>query len=356
MRAERVVQHVWGGADPLSVSVRLLLAPLSAAFGAVVAIRNRRFDRGEGVLPTAVPALSVGNLTVGGTGKTPVASWCVRALAAAGARPGVVLRGYGDDEWRVHGVLTPGVPVVRNADRVAGAHEAQAAGADCVVLDDAFQHRRAARVVDLVLVSADAWTGACRLLPAGPFREPLAALRRASVVVITRKVASDARVAAVRCAISAAAPSVPIAELGLEADGLRSAGELGAVGGSARPLTALAGRRVLAVSAIGDPAAFEARLRATGAQVEPRRWPDHHAFTAAECAALASAAGPDTEVVCTLKDAVKLAPHWPRAAVPLWYVSQSIVVRAGASALDGAVGQVLAARGVPGSAAPPTAG
>jgi tetraacyldisaccharide 4'-kinase len=234
-------------------------------------------------------------------------------------------------------------------------------------------------VADVVLVAADAWTGACRLLPAGPFREPLTALRRASVVVITCKMATDDRVDAVRRAVAAAAPAVPVAVLGLEAEALRPVRAFEAArpassspealrpeaarpeavrpdDAAARPLAALAGRHVLAVSAIGDPASFEARLRASGARVESRRWPDHHAFTAAECAALAADAGPETDVVCTLKDAVKLVAHWPRAAAPLWYVSQTIVVRTGAQALDGAVGRVLAARRAPETATPPTAG
>jgi tetraacyldisaccharide 4'-kinase len=351
-----------------SATLRLALAPASALFGAVVSMRNRRFDRGAGVLETALPALSVGNLSVGGTGKTPVAAWCVQRLRAAGAQPAVVLRGYGDDEWRVHSLLSPGSPVVTDPDRVRGVEAAAEQGADCVVLDDGFQHRRAARTADLVLLSADAWDGHVRLLPAGPWREPLAALRRASVVVITVKTATEAQVRAVEAAVSSAAPSVPIAVLGLVPEALHRVPAAapshasspvaadGAVDDARQSLDALAGRPVLAVSGIGNPAAFEAALTARGARVTSRRFRDHHAFTRDEVADLAAAVPASGVAVCTLKDAVKLGPLWPRVAPTLWYVSQTIVVRSGAAALDAAVQRVLVARTAPDRTTRPTAG
>lgn len=367
-----LVERVWSGDDRVAAAARFALGPLAAAYGAVVAARNARFDRGAGVLPVACPAISVGNLTVGGTGKTPVAAWCARALQAAGARPAIVLRGYGDDEWRVHALLTPGVAVVRDPDRVRGIATAAAAGADCVVLDDAFQHRRAARVVDLVLLSADAWTAPVRLLPAGPYREPLQSLRRASLIVITVKAASRTAVDAVRRAVHAVVGDrVPVAVVGLEATALqRVAPDMVAAtppagssiplptppasrvstdappvpAATAMPLAALAGRGVLAASAIGDPSAFERALASAGARVTGRRFRDHHAFTSADASALARDVPPGGVAVCTLKDAVKLAPLWPHASQPLWYLSQTLVVRDGAEALTDAVHRVLAAR------------
>ena len=107
------VAYVWTSSSIGARLVRTAVAPLSWLFGAIVARRNEKFDARvrSGTLPLpALPALSVGNLTVGGTGKTPVSSWFVSRLRAGGATPAVVLRGYGDDEWRVHGLLTPGVP------------------------------------------------------------------------------------------------------------------------------------------------------------------------------------------------------------------------------------------------------
>jgi tetraacyldisaccharide 4'-kinase len=304
-----------------------------------VAVRGAAYDAREGAeLPA--PAVSVGNLTVGGTGKTPVAAWVASRLAARGARPAIVLRGYGDDEPRVHELLTPGAVVVASPDRVAGAREAVARGADVVVLDDAFQHRRARRDVDLVLVSADRWTGDTRLLPAGPFREPLAALRRASAIVVTRKAASPAAADRVAAAIGAAAPRVPVAIVALALDELRPWGGDGA----GRPLATLAGRRVLAVAAVGDPGAFFAQLGAAGAAVERAAFRDHHAFSSADAAALARRAEEVETIVCTLKDAVKLGPLWPRLAPPLWYVSQRVAVERGAEPLDALLETLLAAR------------
>src|SRR5437764_1070790 len=98
--------------------------------------------------PPAVPVLGLGNLSVGGTGKTPIAAWAAAELRHLGAHPAMLLRGYGNDEPLVHGELNHRVPVVVNADRVIGVEQAVAAGADCVILDDGFQHRRLARQVD----------------------------------------------------------------------------------------------------------------------------------------------------------------------------------------------------------------
>lgn len=353
------IARLWHGRGVGAGVARALLSPASALFGVLVGLRNRRFDRGTGVASVALPVLSVGNLTVGGTGKTPLAAWFTQALQRAGARPAVVLRGYGDDEWRVHRLLSPGVPVVTDPDRVRGIEAARAQQADCVVLDDGFQHRRAARVADVVLLAADHWDGAARLLPAGPFREPLSALRRASVVVVTVKAVTAEQVDAACAAIRAAAPEVPLAVVRLVPDRLHvvdAGAPLADVGSATHAIGWLSGRSVLAISAIANPAPFESALRAAGAQVEGRRFADHHDFSEAEVADLVGAAPPDGVAVCTLKDAVKLAPRWPRAAVPLLYVSQTIVVQHGAEALDGAVQRVLSAREAANRTTRPTAG
>lgn len=381
-RGARFAEWVWESESVGAATFRQLLTPASALFGAIVKRRNARFDgatsdgatnggapSGHGrsrVRATVLPALSVGNLTVGGTGKTPVAAWCARELRRMGANPAIVLRGYGDDEWRVHALLNPGTSVVVAKDRLMGIATASARGANCVVLDDAFQHRRAARQADIVLVSADRWTGSCRLLPAGPFREPLRALRRATVAVITVKAASAQQVQVLEQAIRREAPDVPICVVRLEMGALElattlpradAAGKLpprklDQTGMLGRNVSWLAGRRIVAVTAIGDPASFLAQLTRAGAIVTHSRFPDHHAFTAAEAAALAKAASAGEGVICTLKDAVKLGPLWPRVAPPLWYVSQQVVVERGASALDRALSRVLQVR----VATAPTAG
>ena len=162
-----VVERIWWGDDALARAARLALAPLEGAYRGVIALRGSLYD--AGLLParqTAVPAISVGNLSVGGTGKTPVAAFVASELRARGGKPAIVLRGYGGDEPLVHATLNPGVPVVVSPDRVAGVAEARVLGADVAVLDDAFQHRRAERWADVVLISADRWTDDRRLLPA----------------------------------------------------------------------------------------------------------------------------------------------------------------------------------------------
>jgi tetraacyldisaccharide 4'-kinase len=305
--------------------------------------------------------VSVGNLTVGGTGKTPVAAWLARELAARGARPAIVLRGYGGDEPLVHRRLNPALPVIASPDRLAGIERAAAEGADLAVLDDAFQHRRAQRVADIVLVSADRWSHSRRhLLPAGPWREPLRALRRASLVIVTRKARTCADAEAVREALLRVAPAIPIAVGHLALCELRSVGDVPEGDRSdprvaslrdtpvdvpsSLPIATLAGERVLAISAVGDAGAFAAQLGAAGATVQAAPFPDHHRFTRAEAEELAREASAGDRAVCTLKDAVKLAPLWPREAPPLWYVSQQLSIDLGRGAIDALLDALLAAR------------
>lgn len=344
------VEQIWDGDGLGARTARLVLTPAERVFAAIVARRNADFD-GRPQRAGALPALSVGNLTVGGTGKTPVAAWCTSQLRSRGAKPSVVLRGYGDDEWRVHTLLNPDVPVIVTPDRVNGMFAARARGADCSVLDDAFQHRQAARVADLVLVSADRWRVPIRLIPAGPFREPLSALRRASVAIVTVKSASEDAVQAAYHAVHQAAPDVPRAVIRLRTGRLRLVASLGAAGAAARdpmlthPPEWLTGRPIVVLSAIGDPAAFEAGLRSQGADLRHvARFADHHGYDAADVSRVARLAEGTSGAVCTLKDAVKLQGLWPREAPPLWYVSQSVVVDRGAEALDRVFTRVLAAR------------
>jgi tetraacyldisaccharide 4'-kinase len=314
------VDRIWFDDSPGARATRAVLAPLAAVYGAVAAVRGALYDRR--VLPTfepAIPAVSVGNLTVGGTGKTPIAAWLVATLTDRGQRPGLVLRDYGDgDEAAVHRILNPTVPIISDADRVAGIARVAADGCDVAVLDDAFQHRRVRRATDVVLVSADAWPSARWLLPAGPWREPLRALRRASMVIITRKAASDMDVTSVRAAVAAAAPAVPVAVAALVPDALRT------LAGDERPLASLRGAHVRAVAGIGWPPAFFAQLADAGADVDAVPYPDHHRYSAADVARIRRYEVPETLPVCTLKDAVKLGGLWPRAAEPLWYVSQRV--------------------------------
>ncbi len=332
------IDHVWYGTGPAARIARIMLRPASWAFGVVVRARSRRFDSGEAPV-SPLPAVSVGNLTVGGTGKTPIAAWAAARLRARGARPAVVMRGYGDDEPLVHAHLNPAIPVFTNVSRVRGAEQARAAGADCVVLDDAFQHRQIARVTDWVLVAAERWREDLEVLPAGPLREPLGALSRAHVLVVTRKSAPREVADGVADRIARRFPRLGVAVCHLALETVVDAHT-----GERQPLDVLRGRMIVGAAAVGSPADFFAQLADAGIPVDERSFADHHAFTPADVDALAHRATRTNGLVCTLKDAVKLAPMWPRAAGPLWYVSQIAVIERGETVLDDALETVLAAR------------
>lgn len=335
------IEALWRSDSYAARAARALLLPAEQAMAGGVALRNTLYDRGALTAnPTAIPAVSVGNLTVGGTGKTPMSAWLARSLAGRDAAPAVVLRGYGDDEPLVHAVLNPSIPVVVSPDRVRGVADAAVRGADVAVLDDAFQHRRVARAADIVLVAADGWSIPRRLLPSGPWRESLSALRRADLAVITSKAASETEIAAARMAMTDAAPDTPIAGVTLELGDLYRLGDPGA----RLPLGGLSGASVLAIAAIGNPDAFFAQLRRAGASVDARGFPDHYRFTPADVRALARLAPPRGMAVCTLKDAVKLAPLWPADAPALWYVSQPVSVAWGAELFERVMDGLLARR------------
>jgi tetraacyldisaccharide 4'-kinase len=309
--------------------LRAALSPASAIFGGAVRARNSLYDRR--LLPVRtprVPALSVGNLTVGGTGKTPVSSWLALQLQSRGAHPAIVMRGYGDDEPLVHARLAPSIPVVVNANRFEAIARAAADGADVAVLDDGFQHRGVARAADVVLISADIPDVPDRVLPSGPFRESFAALRRASLVIVTRKAASLDRACAVASRASLAAPGVPVAIVQLALASVH----IGARGPA--PLSSLSGRRVLAIAGVGNATAFSQQLTQAGATVRLRAFPDHHAFMESDARSLARALEGDEIPLCTLKDAVKLAPLWPREAPAIGYVSQAVIVEEHGDAID----------------------
>ena len=261
-----------------------------------------------------VPVICVGNLSAGGTGKTPAVIWLARELIAGGVpRVGLVSRGYRadaaghNDEAKLLARALPDMPHVANRSRAAAGRELLAAHPDvaCIVLDDGFSHRQLARDLDLVLIDATRPFGFGELLPRGLLREPPAALRRAHAVVLTRAdQIPAAELAALRARVARhLAPGAPIAEAEHAAVGLRT------LAGDDLSLAQLADSPVLAGSGIGNPAAFRRSLHAAGATVlHDHSLPDHHAWTAADVAAVnGAAASGSATVVVTDKDAVKLA-------------------------------------------------
>lgn len=319
----------------MAALTRFALSPLSVAWWGVSTVRNLAFDLG--VLRSArtgLPVVSVGNVTVGGTGKTPVASWLAGRFLARGVRPGIVLRGYGGDETLVHQELQPEATVVASSNRIAGIAAARDAGASVVILDDAMQHRGVHRDVDIALVSADVpwprWT-----LPAGPLRESWAAgLRRADLVIVTEKASSSAQVAAA-VAASRRHGARCVAAVRLAAGELRAA-----LGGGERALTDVRGTRILAVSGIANPTPFLRTLSDAGAVLDVATFGDHHRFGAVDVDRLLARARGVDFVVCTLKDAVKLRQSWPQSGPGLWYVSQRVEPIEGASEIEAALDRV----------------
>ncbi|MGH7604458.1 MAG: tetraacyldisaccharide 4'-kinase [Gemmatimonadaceae bacterium] len=325
-----IIETVWRGRGLRARAARSALMPFELLYRGVVGLRGALYDTGlVRVENFSVPVLSVGNLSVGGTGKTPVSAWIAHRLAERGAKPGIVLRGYGGDETLVHERLNPGAPVIVASDRARGIREAIAQGVDIVVLDDAYQHRRASRDADVLLLDADSWTGTARLLPAGPWREPLSAARRANLIIVTRKIATPIAVDEVRKAISSAAPGVPIAVAQLAPADLRSTST-----GQGLPLHVLRGSDLMAIAAVARPESFFRQLTELGAVVRPHSFPDHHSFTPREANYLAAQSGSSDFVVCTLKDAVKLETIWPPEAGSLWYVSQRLKIEDGEPQID----------------------
>ncbi len=283
--------------------------------------RNAALDRRpEKSIAVSVPVISIGNLTTGGTGKTPMVRWVVEALTATGERPAIVSRGYGsvdgkpNDEARELALYLPDIPHLQDKDRVAAARMAiEKHGATRIVLDDGFQHRRLRRDLDIVLIDATAPFGHGHLLPRGLLREPLQSLSRADLVVVTRvDQVEGIELEKIIARVATFVPTERILRVRMAADHLRD------VHGKRTGLDALAGRSVVGFCGIGNPAAFLRTLADLSYNVvEFVTWPDHWAFSVADgqrLDAIASRTGAEA-LICTVKDLVKIR-ELPLATTP----------------------------------------
>lgn len=315
----------------------MLLAPAEAAYRVAIGARNMLYANGlRRSHRVGVVVVSVGNLAVGGTGKTPLARWVAEQLEARGARVAILHGGYAPDEPALHRAWRPGSLVIAMRDRVAAARLAIERGATALVLDDGFQHRRLHRDLDLVLVATESWTARERLLPRGQWREPRAALARAGAVVVTRKTASQA--AAQRVAMEAAglAGGAVVARVHLRPAGWRVGGVLRRGGPAGK---------VVAVSGVADPEHFFANACQAGADVAERLvFGDHHAYTRADLARIVEVAD-GRPIVTTAKDAVKLRDLDPE--LELWVLDQDVVVEEGHEALSAALDGLFDRRSAP---------
>jgi tetraacyldisaccharide 4'-kinase len=308
-----------------AAALRGLLRGAEVPYTIGVTIRNRRYDQGHAVTHrVSVPVISVGNLTLGGTGKTPMVKWLARHLQNCGKRVAIVSRGYGaadgqqNDEARELAQALPDVPHVQNRDRVAGAEQAIAEyQPDVILLDDGFQHRRLARDLDIVLLDALEPFGFEHVFPRGMLREPASGLSRAQAVCLSRAdvISADQR-AMIMCRVGKLAPHAIWCELAHAPSQLVNADS------KTRPLDWLAGRRIAAFCGIGNPAGFRHTLAATGCDVAVwREFADHHAYTpadASELSAFARDANAEA-LICTRKDLVKLDCN-ELGGVPIWAV------------------------------------
>ena len=307
-------------------SCRAGLSLLEPFYAAAMSLRNGAFDRGwRSPTRIPVPVISVGNLTAGGTGKTPTVAWVVRTLQSLGATPAIISRGYAgngttNDEMRVLEQLLPGVPQRLNPDRVAAARDlTNATGSDrpsVLVLDDAFQHRRIARDFDLVLVDCLNPWGFGHQLPRGLLREPPRSLRRSSCVLLTRSDQTDEETRLDLLKTIRRWTSAPVLTSHFQPTHLiNSRGEI-------RPVEPLQHQHAAAFCGIGNPVGFRRTLTGCGIAVPDdrfRAYPDHHAFQPTDFEDIggwAKSRGAEC-LLTTHKDLVKI-PATSLGGIPVW--------------------------------------
>ena len=283
----------------------------SKLYALAAKIRNRRFDAGRDIHQCGVPVISVGNLTAGGTGKTPVVCFLARWFRDRGIRVAIVSRGYGrrendlnDEAMELYARL-PDVPHIQDPDRVEAARIAvEELETQLVLMDDGFQHRRLHRDLDLVVVDATCPFGYGHLLPRGLLREPVSAVQRADLVLISRSDHVDAlELQAIRDKIRQYHSSIAMIPANHRPSNLMEHPD------RLLPLDALHDKKVIVLCAIGNPHAFVQTVKNCGANVVAEEFlPDHDGFTPKTVRALHNKlAAVDADlIVCTHKDLVKL--------------------------------------------------
>lgn len=319
---------------PLAWAARAGLWWARLPYGVGVWVRNRRYDRPTAAVRVPVPVVSVGNLTLGGTGKTVCAEYVARFYRQLDKSVAILSRGYGsadggpNDEAMVLEDNLPDVPHLQGPDRAALAATAiEELECEVLVLDDGFQHRRLYRDLDVVLLDATRPLAAEYLFPRGTLREPVSALKRAGVAVFTRcdQVPADSLDEQVRW-LTERFPDLPTCRTRHEPV------ELIGPDGTTADVSELRDRPVAAFSGVGNPTAFHRTLTDLGAQViATREFPDHHPYTRDDVADLtrwAATLPADTIIATTQKDWVKLRVG-RLGGRPLW------AVRVGLTFLDG---------------------
>jgi tetraacyldisaccharide 4'-kinase len=329
--SESRFRQVMDGSDRTSWAAMLRAAASCAEplYAAVMCLRNRLYNAGIlSAHPLGKPTISVGNLTTGGTGKTPIVQWLCRRLAAAGQRPAILLRGYKSTSHGISDERTllaeANVPVVADPDRRRGAAAALAQHPQTTlfVLDDGMQHRRVRRDFELTLIHAAEPFGFGHLLPRGLLREPPSAIRRADAVLITHADEVDpAAIAAIESTIRSKAETLPIFQCDHVIQALRPAS------GESMLIRNLSGKRYFAFCGIGSPASFFRQLANCGGTCAgTRQFDDHHDYSASDVSQiLQAAASANAEIlITTAKDWVKLEPFAARITIPIFRADLAI--------------------------------
>jgi tetraacyldisaccharide 4'-kinase len=357
---EVLLRRYWE--DPDTPVVTAGLSALSVAYRAALAVRDQAYRwrlLHTGRLPC--PVVSVGNLTLGGSGKTPTVELAVRTLRELGAVAAVVSRGYGRTTRGVHVVADregvrvdtrtagdeplllaerlPGVPVVVGENRYeAGRVAVERCGATALVLDDGFQHRTLAKDLEILVVQGHAPWGNARVFPRGMLREPLSALARAHAVVVTNPPGAEAVQAVTATVRRFNAGAAVLAARYQMQDAIETRS------GRRLPVAELAGRRLIAFAGLGSPQGFADTVDAAGVRrVGFVEFPDHHWFTPRDLGELARdarAAGAQG-LITTEKDWVRIR-DLPPPGLPLWVLPVRLVIESGLETWQRLLAAVLA--------------
>jgi tetraacyldisaccharide 4'-kinase len=287
-----------------------MLKPLGWTYGAIMSVRNGLYDRNWFRTKWLdVPVVAVGNITTGGTGKTPMVIHLAKLSLKLGKRPGIILRGYGgtsqndSDETMLFRHYVPEAIVVPNADRIEAGREAIRQGAEILFADDAYQHRRLGRDINICLIDSLFPFGGNHVLPAGRLREPLSGLKRADVIILTRTdQASPETIEGIKRTITNI-----VGEISILTSTHRVCGVTGLSGEKAE----VSGKNVFVFSAVAHPEAVIKTVRSAGAEVQGSlSFRDHHRYTVRDIQTIRQRMkelNVDT-AVCTMKDMIKISP------------------------------------------------
>lgn len=343
--------------DICSRIIQKVLYPFSRIYGFVV--KTRIFFYKKGILRCVrlpVPVFSVGNITVGGTGKTPVVEHIARYLRAKGKRVAILSRGYAasirqennssgknicNDEYLLFKENIPDVPHLLNKSRVKGGLEAiKRFQAECLVLDDGFQHLRLARDLNIVIIDALNPFGHEQIIPRGMLREPLEGLKRANMILLSHvDQCSRDKITVITNRLREITGGVPVVETVHKPICLESAKDAAKL-----DIHCLRGKRVFVFCAIGNPVSFRKSIEGLGAEIAGIRvFPDHHVYTLSELQEMnaeAQSMKPDA-IVITQKDRVKIGNNLSIWDFPVWTLKIEICVVNGREIFENKINAIL---------------